>query len=70
MIPFTDLKSQYTEAKEDIDAAIQYCIDGSHFITGPVTDHFENFIAEYTGAEACASTGSGSTALLLSLIHI
>jgi dTDP-4-amino-4,6-dideoxygalactose transaminase len=68
MIPFTDLKSQYLEAKEDIDAAIQYCIDGSHFITGPVTDHFENFIAEYTGAEACASTGSGSTALLCALL--
>ena len=68
MIPFTDLKSQYTEAKEDIDAAIQYCIEGNHFITGPVTDHFENVIAEYTGAEACASTGSGSTALLCALL--
>jgi dTDP-4-amino-4,6-dideoxygalactose transaminase len=70
MIPFTDLKSQYTEAKEDIDAAIQYCIEGNHFITGPVTDHFENFIAEYTGAEACASTGSGSTALLCALLSL
>lgn len=68
MIPFTNLKSQYTEAKEDIDAAIQYCIDGSHFVTGPVTDHFENTIAEYTGAEACAATSSGSTALLCALL--
>ena len=70
MIPFTDLKSQYIEAKEDIDAAIQYCIDGSHFITGPVTDNFENVMAEYTGAEACASTGSGSTALLCALLSL
>ena len=68
IIPFTDLKSQYTEAKEDIDAAIQYCIDGNHFVTGPVTDHFENTIAEYTGAEACAATSSGSTALLCALL--
>ena len=68
MIPFTDLKSQYLEAKEDIDAAIQYCIDGSHFITGPVTDNFERLMAEYTGAEACASRGSGSTALLCALL--
>ena len=67
-IPFTDLKSQYTEAKEDIDAAIQYCIDGNHFVTGPVTDQFENTIAEYTGAEACAATSSGSTALLCALL--
>ena len=68
MIPFTDLKSQYLEAKEDIDAAIQYCIDGSHFITGPVTDNFERLMTDYTGAEACASTGSGSTALLCALL--
>jgi dTDP-4-amino-4,6-dideoxygalactose transaminase len=67
-IPFTDLKSQYTEAKEDIDAAIQYCIDGNHFVTGPVTDQFENTIAEYTGAQACAATSSGSTALLCALL--
>lgn len=70
IIPFTDLKSQYTEAKEDIDAAIQYCIDGNHFVTGPVTAHFENTIAEYTGAEACVATSSGSTALLCALLAL
>jgi dTDP-4-amino-4,6-dideoxygalactose transaminase len=68
MIPFTNLYSQYKDAKKDIDAAIKYCIEGSHFITGPVTDHFEQSIADYTGAKACASTGSGSTALLCALL--
>lgn len=68
MIPFTDLYSQYKDAKKDIDAAIKYCIEGSHFITGPVTDHFEQTIVDYTGAKACASTGSGSTALLCALL--
>jgi dTDP-4-amino-4,6-dideoxygalactose transaminase len=68
LIPFTDLHSQYKDAKKDIDAAIKYCIDGNHFITGPVTQHFEETIATYTGATSCASTGSGSTALLCALL--
>lgn len=68
MIPFTNLYLQYEDAKKDIDNAIKYCIEGSHFITGPVTDHFEQTIAEYVGADACASTGSGSTSLLCALL--
>jgi dTDP-4-amino-4,6-dideoxygalactose transaminase len=67
IIPFTDLKSQYIEAKDAIDAAISSCIDRSSFITGPDVTHFEETIAQYTGAEDCASTGSGTTALQVAL---
>jgi len=66
-IPFTDLQSQYQEAKVDIDAAIQDCIDRNSFITGPDVVHFEKTIADYVGAEDCASTGSGTMALQVAL---
>ena len=66
-IPFTDLKAQYNEAKLYIDSAIKEVIETSSFITGPIVDEFENIIKDYCGAEDCASTGSGTNALLCAL---
>ena len=66
-IPFTDLKTQYLEAKEDIDKAIKNVVETSSFITGPLVDNFEQALINYTGAEACASCGSGTTALQIAL---
>ena len=43
-IPFTDLRSQYDEAKPYIDKAIEEVISTSSFITGPMVDEFENTI--------------------------
>ncbi len=67
IIPFTDLKAQYIEAKDRIDAAIADTINRSSFITGSDVSKFEETIATYTGAAACASTGSGTTALQVAL---
>lgn len=69
-IPFTDLHSQYLEAKASIDSAIQDCINRNSFITGPDVTHFEKTISEYVGAEDCASTGSGTMALQVALKSI
>ena len=66
-IPFTDLYSQYQEAKSDIDDAIKNVLETSSFITGPLVDRFETEMTAYTGAEACASVGSGTNALICSL---
>lgn len=70
IVPYTNLYSQYKDAKKEIDSAIKFCISGSHYIGGSVTEHFEQTIADYTGAKACASTGSGSTALLCALLAV
>ena len=70
MIPFTDLKQQYLEAKADIDAAIARVLDTSNYITGSITDEFEKKFAEWVGAEDCCATGSGTTALMCSLMAI
>lgn len=66
-IPFTDLHSQYLECKEGIDSAIADVIARSDFITGPTVDRFEQAICTYTGAEDCASIGSGTNALVCAL---
>lgn len=57
MITFTDLQAQYQECREEIDAAIQHCLDKNSFITGKDTTQFEEQMTAYTGAEACAACG-------------
>lgn len=66
-IPFVDLHPQYLECKSEIDSAISDIIKRSDFITGPTVDEFEKAICEYTGAEDCASIGSGTNALVCAL---
>ena len=66
-IPFVDLYPQYEELKTEIDIAIKDIITRSDYITGPTVDKFEQVICEYTGAEDCASIGSGTNALVCAL---
>lgn len=66
-IPFTNLHQQYLDCKTEIDAAIARTIASSSFITGPDVTTFETQFAQYVGAEDCASTGSGTTALLCAM---
>lgn len=66
-IPFVNLHQQYLDCKSEIDQAIQETIDSSSFITGPDVSKFEKTFAQYVGAEDCASTGSGTTALICAL---
>jgi len=66
-IPFVDLYPQYEELKAEIDVAMADIIARSDFITGPTVDKFEKAICDYTGAEDCASIGSGTNALVCAL---
>lgn len=66
-IPFTNLFQQYLDCKPEIDQAIAQVIASNSFITGPDVSKFETAFAKYVGVEDCASTGSGTTALLCSL---
>ena len=66
-IPFVDLYPQYEELQSEIDLAIRDLIAKSDFITGPTVERFEKAICEYTGAEDCASIGSGTNALVCAL---
>lgn len=66
-IPFTNLLQQYTDCKTEIDQAIARTIYSSSFITGPDVTEFEKVMSGYVQAEDCASTGSGTMALVCSL---
>ena len=66
-IPFVDLYPQYEELQSEIDLAIRDIITRSDYITGPTVEKFEQAIIDYTGAEACASIGSGTNALVCAL---
>lgn len=66
-IPFTNLHQQYLDCKADIDVAIAETIASSSFITGLDVTKFETAIATYVQSQDCASTGSGTMALVCSL---
>jgi len=66
-IPFNNLYSQYEELQDEIDESIKTIIKNSDFLTGKTTEDFEKAICDYTGAEDCAATSSGSDSLICAL---
>lgn len=66
-IPFVNLYQQYLDCDIDINQAIADSVVNSSFITGPDTTKFEKEFSKYVGAEDCAATGSGTTALLCAM---
>lgn len=67
---FTDLKSQYTALKADIDARIQRVLDHGQYIMGPEVAELERALVERTGAAHCVAVASGTEALLIALMAI
>ncbi|MEE9372598.1 MAG: DegT/DnrJ/EryC1/StrS family aminotransferase [Saprospiraceae bacterium] len=69
-IQMVDLKSQYLRLKEDIDSAIQECIDSSRFIGGKQVESFEKELSEYLGVKHVISCANGTDALQLALMAL
>jgi UDP-2-acetamido-2-deoxy-ribo-hexuluronate aminotransferase len=67
---FTDLKTQYTALKADIDGRIQRVLDHGQYIMGPEVAELEQALAERTGAAHCVAVASGTEALLIALMAI
>lgn len=68
MIPMVDLKQQYLELKEEIDASILQALTATQFILGPNVIQFEQEAAAYLGVEHAIACASGTDALHLSLL--
>jgi dTDP-4-amino-4,6-dideoxygalactose transaminase len=68
MIPFLDLKAQYTSIKPEIDAAIQKILDSTQFVLGEEVAGFEREFATYCGAKHGIAVNSGTSALHLALL--
>jgi dTDP-4-amino-4,6-dideoxygalactose transaminase len=63
MIPLVDLHAQYLGIKNEIDKAVEECINQAQFIKGEAVTKFENAFAEYLGVKYCAGCGNGTDAL-------
>ncbi|MCA1413380.1 DegT/DnrJ/EryC1/StrS family aminotransferase [Bradyrhizobium sp. NBAIM20] len=68
MIPFLDLKAQYSEIKPEIDAAVARVVSSGHFVLGPEVTAFERRFADYCGTAHCRAVNSGTSALHLALL--
>lgn len=69
-IEFIDLKAQYADLKETINARIQRVLDHGQYIMGPEVRELEEKLETYTGAKHCITVASGTEALLISLMAL
>ncbi|MBN1365585.1 MAG: DegT/DnrJ/EryC1/StrS family aminotransferase [Syntrophaceae bacterium] len=67
MIPMVDLKRQYQDLKEEIDAAISNVLEETRFILGPNVNALEGEIAAYHDLSYAVGVANGTDALLLAL---
>ncbi|MDR7029001.1 DegT/DnrJ/EryC1/StrS family aminotransferase [Rhizobium rosettiformans] len=67
---FIDLKRQYSELKQSIDARIQNVLDHGQYIMGPEVRELEEKLEDYTGSAHCITVASGTEALLIALMAL
>lgn len=65
---FCDLKRQYSEYKQEIDAAIAHVIYNTAFINGPDIKAFEDDLSKFTGMKHAMTCSSGSDAISLAFL--
>ena len=68
MIPFVDLKAQYSSIKAEIDTAILRTLDSTQFILGGEVAAFEQDFARYCRTDHAIGVNSGTSALHLALL--
>jgi UDP-2-acetamido-2-deoxy-ribo-hexuluronate aminotransferase len=67
---FIDLKTQYRELRDPINARIQKVLDHGQFVLGPEVGELEGRLAAHVGAKHCITCGSGTDALQIALMAI
>jgi dTDP-4-amino-4,6-dideoxygalactose transaminase len=67
MIPFVDLKTQYTLHKAQFQEAIDEVLNNTAFILGTTVEQFEKEFAAFIGARYAVGVASGTDALHLAL---
>ncbi len=66
-VPLLDLKREYSEVRDGVEAAVSDVLAETRFINGPQVTELENQIAEYCGAKYAVGVASGTDSLLLAL---
>ncbi|MBI5190005.1 MAG: DegT/DnrJ/EryC1/StrS family aminotransferase [Nitrospirae bacterium] len=67
-IQMVDLKAQYMDIKDELDAVLGDVLASCHFILGPNVKALEDEVAEYTGTKHAVAVASGTDALHLALL--
>ncbi len=67
MIPFVDLKREYSEMSEEITQATERVLKSGWFILGEEVERFEDEFSKYIGMKYAVGVNSGSDALYLAL---
>lgn len=70
MIPFIDLKAQYSALKASIQERINRVLGHGQYIMGPEVRELEERLEAYTGARHCITVASGTEALLIGLMAL
>ena len=68
MIPFLDLKRQYSSIREEINAAVLSVLESSQFILGRDVAAFEEEFAHWNGCRHAIGVNSGTSAIHLALL--
>ena len=68
MIPFVDLKTQYSNIKEEINTAVLKVLDSTQFILGQEVIAFEKEFAAYCNTDYALALNTGTSALHLALL--
>lgn len=68
MIPFLDLKAQYINIKDEINAAVSKVLESTQFILGDEVTAFEKEFAAYCDADYGIAVNTGTSALHLALL--
>lgn len=69
-IQMVDLKSQYTNIKQEVDLAIQEVIDNSAFINGPAVKDFQQNLEKYLGVKHVIPCANGTDALQIAMMAL
>lgn len=67
-IPFLDLVAPHVELKDELCGVFETALTTGGFVGGPMVEEFERDFARYCEAEYCVGVGSGTDALVFSLI--
>jgi dTDP-4-amino-4,6-dideoxygalactose transaminase len=68
IIPFVDLKAQYTSIKSEVDTAIQGVLNSCQFTLGPEVFEFEKEFAAYCESVHGVGVNNGTSALHIALL--
>ena len=68
MIKANNFDRQYAELKPELDKVISRVLESGWYVLGKELEAFEQEFAEYCGRKYCVGVGSGTDALILSLM--